>query len=64
MTLSHLIPEMGKIRLCGGAEERTADGATGQQNIGLTFSSRRIVGPIVLKTTNVRKRWMGFYECI
>ena len=38
MTLSHLIPEMGKIRLCGGAEERTADGATGQQNIGLTFS--------------------------
>ena len=38
MTLSHLIPEMGKIGLCGGAEERTADGATGQQNIGLTFS--------------------------
>ena len=28
MTLSHLIPEIGKIRLCGDAEERTADGAS------------------------------------
>ena len=55
---------MGKIRLCGDAEERTADGATGRQNIGLTLLSQRIVGPIVLETTYVRKRWIGFYEYI
>ena len=51
---------MGKVRLSGDAEERTVDGATGRQNIGLTFLSRRIVGPTVLETTCVRKRRMGF----
>lgn len=47
--LSHLIPEMGKIRPRGNAVERTADGATGLQIIEQTLLSQRVVGLIALK---------------